>query len=231
MITIITAASQNHFKSLCQFIESAKNYNILNIYVYDLGLNTNSIEYLNKQYPFIIFKIFNYKNYPDYFNIEINKGEYAWKPAIIYEVSNEVKNGIILWCDAGNKFIINQIDFLIHIIKQQGIYTPTSSGNVKKWTYYKTLEYFNIFDDNPILNLPNRNGAIIGFNLDNKNVIDFINEYNKLACIKECIAPSGSSRENHRQDQSILTILYYKYTNLQQLYNNYISLIIHQDID
>ena len=32
-----------------------------------------------------------------------------------------------------------------------------------------------------------------------------------LALVKICIVPDGSNRSNHRQDQSILSILFYKY--------------------
>ena len=39
----------------------------------------------------------------------------------------------------------------------------------------------------------------------------------KYSLIQECIAPQGSSRENHRQDQSILSIL--KYQNKQKIYS------------
>jgi hypothetical protein len=65
-----------------------------------------------------------------------------------------------------------------------------------------------------------------------------------LACIKECIAPHGSSRENHRQDQAVFTVLYYNYHLAQlpkkdnmvvnrelfaYLIGNYIGYSIHND--
>lgn len=42
-------------------------------------------------------------------------------------------------------------------------------------------------------------------------VRDFIDEFYDLSTNKECISPVGSYCENHRQDQVLLTILYYKY--------------------
>ena len=56
-----------------------------------------------------------------------------------------------------------------------------------------------------------RNGACVAFNYSIDWVKTFVKEYRDLACIKECIAPEGSSRSNHRQDQSVLSILFYKY--------------------
>jgi hypothetical protein len=89
--------------------------------------------------------------------------------------------------------------------------------------------YFCI-ENSPVLDLPPRNGAVLGFNLDDPDIIEFIKEYTTLACIKECIAPEGSSRENHRQDQSLFTILYYQYTN-NKLLDRELYMSIHNDID
>ena len=45
----------------------------------------------------------------------------------------------------------------------------------------------------------------------NLNETNFVKEWKDLALIKECIFPDGSNRNNHRQDQAVLCILYYKY--------------------
>ena len=229
--TIVTGASQNHFKSLCQFLDSVNKYcPECIVYVYDLGLNDNSSEYLINYYNDFIHKKFNYNNYPDYFNIELNTGEYAWKPACIWEVFNEVKDGLLIWCDAGNIFTDN-IQPLRDIIIKQGIYSPESSETVKEWTHIKTLEYFSINHDNPVLDIVNRNGALISFDLNNISTHNFIERFINCALIKECIAPKGSNRCNHRQDQSIFTLLYYQYTLNKTLENEFICYDVHKDCD
>ena len=81
-------------------------------------------------------------------------------------------------------------------------------------------------------NEENRNAACLGFNTKNDIVKGFITEFYNYSCIKECIAPEGSNRFNHRQDQAILTILYYKYKwNTSVDGTKYIGHSIHNDID
>ena len=62
----------------------------------------------------------------------------------------------------------------------------------------------------------NRNAATIGINYNKDWCKDFIKEWKDFALIKECICPEGSDRSNHRQDQAVFSILYWKY---QEKYN------------
>jgi hypothetical protein len=48
---------------------------------------------------------------------------------------------------------------------------------------------------------------------------------------KEVIAPVGSSRANHRQDQSVFSILYYKYVGSDAVSNVFLGYTIHNDSD
>jgi len=227
--TLVTGASENHFKSLCQFLDSVQVHPIFtNVYVYDLGLSLEHANSIKNKYN-IIYTIFDYSQHPSYFNITVDAGQYAWKPTIIWEVAQKIKTGILLWCDAGN--ILNTESHIIKdIVKLQGIFSPSSLDNVLRWTHSGMRHYFNITDNDSILQLPPRNGAILGFDLDNTNVYTLIENFNNLAHIKECIAPEGSSRENHRQDQALFTILYYKYTN-NTILHTYFFMYIHCDID
>lgn len=228
MLTIVTGSSQNHFKTSCQFLNSLFYFHKdIKCYFYDLGLNEESSLYIKNNYN-VIFRYFNYDLYPDYFNIGINAGEYAWKSTIIEEVAKE-NGGILIWMDAGTK-IINHLEPLINIIKVQDIYSAISSDNVQKWTHQSTLSYFNI-SDLEFLNKECRNASVMGFNLDIDNVRKLIQTNAKCAHIKECIAPEGSSRLNHRQDQAVFTILYYLYMKNKNTIDYNVSYTIHNDID
>ena len=199
-------------------------------------MNKESINELNILYNNIILKHFDFSKYPSYFNININAGEYAWKPVIINEVMNTISdytNTILLWCDSGNIFTT---DLYTHynIIKQNNVYSPTSSGTIRQWTHPKTLEWFNINYDDIVLTYSPRNGAILGFNIENIVVREFIKKFNDLACIKDCIAPQGSNRSNHRQDQAVFTLLYYNFFKqypTNNIIDSYYNIRIHCDID
>jgi hypothetical protein len=230
MFTIVTGASENHFKTLKQFLRTVPVCGVpYKCYVYDLGLNSNSFEELKREFPSFIYRTFDYSKYPSYFNINVNAGEYGWKPVIIEEVSKE-ENGILLWLDAGDK-IISNLTPLIEVIRRQGIFTPVSSSTVSYWTHKSTQRYMGVENDRNLLSKQNRNGAIIGFDLSSEDIRNFVTEFSRLAQIKECIAPEGSSRTNHRQDQAMLSILYYKHFGDARTEDRYMGLSIHNDID
>ena len=239
-ITIVTGANQYYFKSLCQLLDNIYNilcnYNIV-VYVYDLGLDSESsnnllsiINNYNKNNNKITFIniIFDYSKYPEFYNINEKKGEYAWKSACIWESYNKIDSGILMWCDSANLFTSSSIEHLLTIIKKQGIYSPSSKHTVKQWTHGKCLEYFNIQDTNLILYLQQRSGGMICFDIDNMNTHSIIKDFYELSKIKDCIAPKGSNILNHRQDQSLFTILYYKYTNMNELENECICFEFHK---
>lgn len=213
-IHIITGASNNHAKSILQFLCNAKEYskgsNII-FHVFNFGLNQDTIIEIKKIISNVNIYFFDFTKYPSYFNIAFNKGEYAWKPTAIYEISKKV-NGIILWCDSGNLFT-KHIDEIANFIESQDFYSPISSGTMTQWTHQSTINWFvkNYNIDGylleQIINLKNRSGGIIGFNNTNKIAQKIIEEWAYLASVKECIAPTGSNRKNHRQDQAVLSFL------------------------
>jgi len=234
-LSIVTGASQNHFKSLKQFLLSV-NTSTIKCFVYDLGLNAESAEELKKYQ--IEYRLFDYSAYPSYYDIKINAGEYAWKPAIIYNTMKELittdKDRILLWCDAGNIYKNCNIGALTTHILQNKLYSPDSNDDVKFWTHPLTRTWFKIGDDNPILSKQNRNGAIIGFHINDPDIQSFIQTFNNYASIKECIAPIGSNRSNHRQDQAIFTVLYYQFMEKHPSYiitNSNFNIWTHHDCD
>jgi len=229
-IRIITAADTSHFKSLNQLLNSInEKTNYKDVIVYDLGLNLEERDIILKKYPFINLKKFEFENYPKFVNLnEKDKGAYAWKPIIIYNEFLNFKH-TLFWMDAGNLVTRNFI-FLKYYTIVNGFYCPYSSDNVKRWTHKTTLEYLGV--EKRIFKKRNLNAAFIGFNSNYKNQ-NFINYWYKCALNKNIILPEGSNKDNHRWDQSLLTILYYK--NLNKIFKlktfSTWGVKIHQDID
>ena len=236
-LTIVTGANKYYFKSLCQLLNNINNtlYNYnLNLYVYDLGIDEiqinelfNLLNSFNKNITYNYIK-FDYSKFPSYYNIYEKKGEYAWKSACIWQTYKNIDSNILMWCDSANLFTSSSIEPLIDTIQKQGIYTPSSKHTVKEWTHNKCLEYFNIEHDNIILNLQQRSGGMLCFDLNNISTHSVIKEFYNLSKIKECIAPQGSNILNHRQDQALFTILYYNYTNMKELENECICFEFHK---
>ena len=228
--TVLTAADSSHFISLQQLLRSAyKNLKNTDVIFYNLGLKNYQLDKLNIEFPNLKVKEFNYHEYPDYFDINLNAGEYAWKPVIIYKevLQNEAS---ILWMDAGN-IITNNMNLFKIYIHHFGFYSPYSSDNIQKWTHQSTLKYYNF--DKKMLHKRNLNGALIGINKNLPAVLNLSKSMNDNALKKDVIAPEGSSRKNHRQDQALLTLEFYQKLNFKFFLktNKIFGVKIQQDID
>ena len=237
---IVTGADSSHFKSLCQLLNSLIKYESKTpIIVYDLGLSDYENDYLNYSYPSVEIRLFDYSQYPSYLNIKVNAGEYAWKPVIISNISNEFKC-TVCWLDAGN-LVTKRLVKVRKLTKVFGFFSLQTSGVISDWTHPKTLKYLKI--PNNILNKRNLTGGCVSINYNNPKARALVDQWKKCALIKECIAPEGSGRHNHRQDQSVLSVLAYKIGIANKLSiahkfgiahkfsDNFNEIKIHQDID
>ncbi len=225
---IITGCNSLYFKLWINLYNSIQHFfPNSKIYFFDLGISDDEIKYLEKCK--IIYYKFDFNKYEDWVNINNNAGQWAWKSQCIkYIVDNiNIDNDIrqyVAWFDSRN-LLKSNLEYIFKFIDTNGIFTDTTDGTVQKWTVPKTIQYLNA---DKYINLNMRNAALPIFNINIKWVRDFINEYAKLSLIKDCISPEGSDRSNHRQDQSILTILYYKYKDIYNFeesnFNNCISI-------
>ena len=164
---------------------------------------------------------FDYAAYPSYFNIEIARGEYAFKSVIVEQVARELQNldadntafgstsdngyglyaqSYLYWLDAGVKIEHGGSPFKqdFQIAKKQGIYTPASSGPLKKWTVQGTADYLKL--DHELYDSPETrigSGGIVLLDLKNQTIYDtVIKPWMACARVKECIAPEGE-KKNH----------------------------------
>ncbi|KAK9762986.1 hypothetical protein K7432_010742 [Basidiobolus ranarum] len=237
--TIVTAASGNHFCPLQAFIYSLnRSLQLLplnmkpRILVYDLGLNEEqhtSIFSLASEGMIDELLSFNYSMYPSFWDIKASRGEYAWKVGIIHEVAQKYP-GVVLWMDSGNRVFPKFLADVVEHVELQGFYSPPSSGNVGQWMHPGMPQYFG---DNieRYAEETNCNGAFVGVNSNNHQVMQsLIEPWFDCAMNKECIAPVGSSRVNHRQDQAALTYLTLN-SRYRCSYESFKGLLIHQDKD
>ncbi|MDC0141997.1 DUF1647 domain-containing protein [bacterium] len=235
MLTLVTGAnSGEYFNFLKQIlnnvIQVSNNKNIqIRIIIYNLGLNDSELDEI-MLYSYVTLENFDFNKYPEHVSLEKYYGfncSYAWKPIILYEVC-EKYGGLVHWMDTRNLYY--NFSNLIQVLQNNHIYTPTSWGPVKKWTHPLCLKYMNGYK---YKHLPSRNGAIVAVNYNIDWIKKFVKEWRDLALIKECICPEGSNRGNHRQDQAVLTILYYKYKEIYKFkdFNRYIDLTVHNKLN
>lgn len=226
LITFVSATDETHYRTAVNMIQSIMEHEPdSNIIIYDLGLKCSQLDELQNRFHSIVLEKFEYDLYPAYFNVRKKAGEYAWKPIIIKSVLSKTNN-FVCWMDAGNR-IIEPLTTVRKILIKKGFYSPASSGNINTWTHPKTLKYLQATPE--ILNRYNLNGAFIALNPNFDQVVKLVNDWANCALDKDCIAPAGSNRSNHRQDQACLSVLAHKLNITKGLPKNYYGFITHQD--
>ncbi|CAG8525027.1 2483_t:CDS:2 [Diversispora eburnea] len=176
-ITIVTGASYNHFCPLHNWIYYMKSI---------------TSDFVVK--PRIII-----------YDIGLRKYQYNALTAYQLNVSQDYPGELILWVDSGT---LISSEFLENVPywsdRFDGFVSPKTSGDVGLWTHPGVFEYFKD-SRNKYVHESNCNGAVLLFDTDKTQHL--IDAWYQCALIKACIAPKGSDRTNHRQDQSIITYL------------------------
>jgi len=204
--TIVTGSSSNHFPCLQNLLYTVRALaSDAHTVVFDLGLTDRERNALTADRWEV--RRFEFAKYPPHVNIAINRGEYAWKPIIIHTMLEEF-GGLVLWLDAGD-LVLADLNPIWDAIAKNGLLSVLSGATIRDWTHPGTLAYLQVPEED--LGQPNRAGGLIGISGDHEWARRLCAQWRACALCKECIAPKGSSRKNHRQDQAVLSVLYYQY--------------------
>ena len=80
----VTAASSNHAGALGYMLASLRRLHA-RVECDDLGLTASEVA-ARPRWDGLFYHKFDYASYPPHMNVEVNAGEYAWKPAIVADV-------------------------------------------------------------------------------------------------------------------------------------------------
>lgn len=211
---VVTAASSNHAGALRYLLESLRALEA-QVECYDLGLTEADVRALPR-WSGLFYHKFEYARYPPHLNVAINAGEYAWKPVIVAEVVEKLRaSGApddVLWSDAGSYF--HALEPIAERVREsRGVWIRRSSGTMRQWTHPLTLEYLHA-DATRYADRRNADATLVGFatghpsaDVRERVYRQIIAPWKACAMAKDCIAPAGSSRKNHRQDQAVLSYL------------------------
>lgn len=215
--TLVTASDEKHYPYLVNFIDNFERMqkNIHNkLIIFDLGLSSQQYQKLLENKILEVRK-FPFEKYPKYFALRLKEhknkiGGFAWKPEIINILKNE---GIkyLIWLDSATMFQNNLLLFKIFIY-EYGFASFNSTGNIKQWTHPSVLENLNLNDNQFILNSTNLMAGVVGFNFNSHFAKKLHQEWNILSSNEDMIFPANSNSSNHRHDQSLLSITYWKLT-------------------
>jgi hypothetical protein len=216
-LTVVTASSSNHFGALVQMLKSLAPLPV-RVECYDLGL-TDAERRSLPQWERATYHTFDYAAYPSFMDVAVNAGEYAWKPVIVADAVEraraEGEGSDVLWADSGCFF--HRADTIAHrLAESDGVWVRTSPGTMKQWTHPLTFGYLNA-DPEEFGPKPNADATLIGFAVGSggpaareRAYREIVLPWKACAMAKDCIAPPGSSRRNHRQDQAVLSYLVHR---------------------
>ena len=159
-------------------------------------------------HPWVTWQTFVYREFPSHVNMRVEAGCYAWKPIIIRIVAHDIPGFVVVWVDSGARLVggLSALDDIFHQTEANGFYTASTHPSVGSWVYPATLKH--LWPNHPPEILGNMMGCATVMGLPSDSLL--VDEFADCAMKSECICPKGSSRKNHRQDQSVLTVLIYK---------------------
>lgn len=112
-----------------------------------------------------------------------------------------------MWLDAGCG-LQGPLDAERNILRMYGYYSPYSSTTIGEMTYSTTmdnmLEWKIGYADKQMLS-----GGVQGWDMSNQRAIMLLCDWYNICRIEDNIAPQGASLQNHRYDQSLLSLVYY----------------------
>jgi hypothetical protein len=142
----------------------------------------------------------------------------------------------VAWLDAGCALRRPLVAWRASVAAR-GFHSPRSVGTVAQWTHAGTLRHFGLIGGGAAADAASADAGaagaggvaavevvgpaaaaetlryrmlsagLVGLRYGHAGVRELVREWAACALRKECIAPAGSSRANHRQDQSALSIL------------------------
>lgn len=216
-LVVVTAASSNHFGALVQMLASLRRLDA-RVECYDIGLTPDEAQALPR-WRGAAHRTFDYAAHPAHMQVAISAGAYAWKPVIVADVVDRVlaqaRPCDVLWADAGCYFHALQ-PIAQRIRESGGLWVRRSAGTMRQWTHPLMFEFLDA-DPDEYGDKPNADATLVGFAVGSaprarRDALyrDIVASWKACAMEKDCIAPPGSSRKNHRQDQAVLSYLVHR---------------------
>lgn len=204
-LIVLTGCSSNHLHAQVQMLETVWRHEPdIVVWFYDLGITRAERHKLEARFPKLVYKLFDFSQYPSFFNIRVRCGAYSWKATIIWLAMQEHR-GPVFWMDAGDN-IVGNLEPIRRILADVGIYSPVSCNSIETWTVRSTSDRMHTTVRSR-KRFENLSGGIFAADYRNPVARQIVARWARLSACKEVIAPPGSSRANHRQDQAVLTAL------------------------
>lgn len=205
---LVSATDDSHHRSALQLIESIRrNCPEASFVLYDLGLSqANRAELIQRN---VSLKEFHFDRYPDFFQMTVNHGSYAWKPAIVELEMERSDKPYLVWLDAGC-VVGKSFAKIGSLIRRHKIVANPSASTYKDWLHPRAAAAYQSSQIATREQLASRidevmlSAAFLGFATAEASVRNVIAGWAFFAHSRDLIGPSGSSVVNHRFDQVLL---------------------------
>ena len=204
-IIIVTGCDSSHFLAQLNMLASVEEHEpAALVSFWDLGLTQEERAELTLRFPRVPVRPFPYDDFPDYFRITVSAGQYAWKPVIVETEAATADSRILIWMDAGN-IVDRPLAWIRRFAQADAFYSPNSGAPIHRWTHPETLRVLKA--PSHVLGRQSVTGGLAAFDTARPESRQLIADWSACAQDTGCIAPEGSDRSNHRQDQAVLSVL------------------------
>lgn len=149
------------------------------------------------------------------FMVKRGNGLWLWKPYIIKKTLERLEYGdIVFYCDSGACFF-RECDIVFNILQHQDIWVTVLPLVEEQWTKKRTFDIMHL-DIEKYGKMRQISGTFLALK-KSEFTNKFVDEWLSYCENYECIAPSSDKRYelswyiDHREDQSILSLLVKKY--------------------
>lgn len=203
-LTIVTGADAGFARCLYQFLRSAERTGAAreaDWIAYDLGQRPEQAERLRQRFGWVEWRRFDASRWPAH--VEVSRGNFAWKVAIIHDVIHE-RQSPVMWLDSAT-ILHGRFDEVMDELARSGLYTLRGQTAVGLRTDPLTLQRLPA----PLewLDEPVRVAGAIAFDGSRPSMRALVDEWMSLALREDLIAPRQPKLRIHNDDQSLISLI------------------------
>ena len=220
--TVVTAADVSHLGPLLCFLRAMSSVTDARVRVYNLGgldapNNTALMRAVGSftlvQPEWSVLPVFARPNHA-LSSESKRKGEYSWKTALVAaELARTAKGACLIYLDAEVDPSAQLLSRFCRVARTGGGFaSPTSPGSLRSWVHAGMPSWLegSVPDMHARATLATNeqscDAGMLAFIGGTATAHWLASVWLGCAMVRSCIAPHGSGRNNHRQDQSALSL-------------------------
>ena len=229
---ICSGACNSYYYSLRQLINNLVGMGKGNhfFYIFNLGLHPKRWEFLKSRpnvkndQRFVWVEMPWDKFAPHYRDLQT----YAFKSACLKYIRDHINGQVVMWMDSACLLEARATE-IEEMVRRYKVYSPYSAADIEKWCHPTTIERMGYCGS---INHSMRSGGLFAVDLSSPVGIAFLENYHRIMAYENIVCPLGSNKSNHRQDQSVLTILYWQFADNKDfpVVDEWIGLSFHNNI-